>query len=61
MQPPTAREVIKRLENEGWLLIRQKGSHRQYAKGNQCVTVPGNQGDTLTWRTWSNIKRQAGW
>ena len=25
-----ARDVIKIIENEGWYLIRQKGSHKQY-------------------------------
>lgn len=25
-----AREVIKLIENAGWYLIRQKGSHKQY-------------------------------
>ncbi len=35
-------EVIKLIENDGWYLVRQKGSHRQYRhdvkKG--LVTIP---------------------
>jgi len=61
MQPPTVREVIRRLENEGWVLERQKGSHRQYRKDNKRVTVPGGLNETLDWKTWNSIQRQAGW
>ena len=26
----TYKEIIKLIENDGWYLVRQKGSHRQY-------------------------------
>ena len=61
MQPPTIREVTKRLECEGWIVKRQKGSHVQYKKGNQTVTVAGKPSDHLEWKTWNSIKRQANW
>lgn len=61
MQPPTVREVISRLENEGFRLERQKGSHRRYVKGNRKVTVAGNLNDNLHPKTWASIKNQAGW
>lgn len=61
MQPPTVREVISRLENEGFRLERQKGSHRRYVKGNRKVTVAGDLNDNLHPKTWASIKNQAGW
>ena len=61
MQPPTVREVISRLENEGFRLERQKGSHRRYVKGNRKVTVAGNLNDNLHPKTWASIKNQEGW
>ncbi len=33
-------DVSKLLINNGWELIRQKGSHRQYKKNNIVCTVP---------------------
>lgn len=38
MQPPTVREVIRRLEGEGFINVRTRGDHRRYAKGNLKVT-----------------------
>ena len=61
MQPPTVREVISRLENEGFRLERQKGSNRRFVKGNRKVTVAGNLNDNLHPKTWASIKNQAGW
>lgn len=61
MQPPTVREVISRLESEGFRLVRQKGSHRRYVKGNRKVTVAGDLNDNLHPKTWASIKNQAGW
>lgn len=61
MQPPTVREVIKRLEHEGFILARIKGDHRRYVKGDRRVTVPGKLSDHLHPKTWASIKEQAGW
>lgn len=61
MQPPTVREVISRLESEGFRLERQKGSHRRYVKGSRKVTVAGSLNDNLHPKTWASIKNQAGW
>jgi predicted RNA binding protein YcfA (HicA-like mRNA interferase family) len=56
------KEVIKLIENDGWLLDRQKGSHRQYKhpikKG--VVTVPGKPSDDLRRGTEMSILKQAG-
>jgi predicted RNA binding protein YcfA (HicA-like mRNA interferase family) len=53
-------DVIKRLEQEGWKLARTKGSHRQYTKNGNRVTVPHPKKD-LPKGTLRNIFRQAGW
>ncbi|HZR98574.1 MAG TPA: type II toxin-antitoxin system HicA family toxin [Chloroflexota bacterium] len=61
--PPKVREVLKRLERDGWELLRQQGSHRQYRKrGNPYVlTIAGRPSDELRPGTWSEIQRKAGW
>ena len=61
MQPPTVREVIARLEKEGWELARFKGGRRVYRKDGKTVTIHGKDGDTLTPGTYGAIKRQACW
>lgn len=61
MQPPTVREVIKRLESEGWKELRRKGSHRQYVKDGKSITVAGKQSEHLDRGTYAGIKRGAGW
>ena len=61
MQPPTVREVIKRLEDEGWLLDRCRGDHRIYKKEGRIVPVAGRMKDHLDRGTWANIKSIVGW
>lgn len=61
MQPPTVREVIGRLESEGWHLARTKGDHRQFKKGGKVVTVAGKMGQHLDRGTWKGIKDSTGW
>ena len=56
------REVIRRLQVEGWVLISTEGSHRQFkhpAKPGR-VTVSGNLGDDMPKGTLASVKRQAG-
>ncbi len=57
------REAIRRLEADGWVLDRQRGSHRQFHHPTKrgTVTVPGKPSDDLAPATWHNIQRQAGW
>ena len=57
------KDVIKRLEQDGWLLARVKGSHRQYKHPfkNGLVTVPGKLSDELAPGTLNSISKQAGW
>ena len=56
------REVIKLIEADGWVLDRQRGSHRQYKHPAKAgtVTVAGHLGTDIPPGTLSNIYRQAG-
>jgi len=61
--PPKVRDILRRLEDEGWVLVRQKGSHRQYKHPTRSgrVTVPGKPGEEPPPGTWQSIQEQAGW
>ena len=61
MQPPKIREVTKMLEEDGFLKVRQSGSHCRYQKGNRKVTVAGSPNEHLDRVTWKRIQEQAGW
>ena len=61
MEPPTVREVIQRLEREGWCHVSTKGDHRKYGRDGSSVTVSGKLGDHVRKGTYASIKRQAGW
>jgi predicted RNA binding protein YcfA (HicA-like mRNA interferase family) len=56
------REVIERLEDDGWVKVTQRGSHRQFKhpvkRGK--VTVPGKLSDEMPTGTLKSILRQAG-
>lgn len=57
-----SRDIIRRLENDGWRLERSKGSHRQYkhpAKPGR-VTVPHPKRD-MPLKTALSIYQSAGW
>jgi predicted RNA binding protein YcfA (HicA-like mRNA interferase family) len=55
------RDVLKLLEDDGWYLIRSKGSHRQYKHPTKAglVTLPGKPGDDLAPGTLNSILKQA--
>ncbi|HET9570948.1 MAG TPA: type II toxin-antitoxin system HicA family toxin [Bacteroidales bacterium] len=55
------KEVIQLIESEGWYLVRQKGSHRQYRHSNKSgtVTIPGNMNDELPPGTINSVFKQA--
>jgi predicted RNA binding protein YcfA (HicA-like mRNA interferase family) len=61
LEGPTVREVIGRLEREGFAKVRQNGSHRRYVKGSKRVTVAGRPGEHLDPKTYRRIRQQAGW
>ena len=60
--PTKVKELIALLENDGWLCIRQKGSHRQYHHGSKpgTVTVAGKSSIEVPPGTLNNILKQAG-
>jgi predicted RNA binding protein YcfA (HicA-like mRNA interferase family) len=55
------RDVIRRLIDDGWVKVAQKGSHRQYKHPTKPgkVTVPGKPSDDLPEGTLRSIWRQA--
>jgi len=55
------RDVIKLIENDGWYLIRARGSHQQYkhAVKSGRVTIAGHPGDDLAPGTLNSILKQA--
>lgn len=57
------RDVLKRLNDDGWYLNRQKGSHRQFEHKEKTgtVTVAGHPGDDVPIGTLKGIHKQAGW
>jgi predicted RNA binding protein YcfA (HicA-like mRNA interferase family) len=56
------RDVIRLIESNGWRLIRQRGSHRQFkhAGKDRLVTVPGNEGKDVPVGTLKAILKAAG-
>ena len=58
------REVIRILEDNGFRLVRQTGSHRRFegivGGRTRRVTVAGNHGDDISTGTLAAIRRQSG-
>jgi predicted RNA binding protein YcfA (HicA-like mRNA interferase family) len=60
--PMKVREIIKLIEDDGWYLVRTRGSHRQFkhpAKPGKA-TVAGKPSHTLHPDTEQSILKQAG-
>lgn len=55
------REVIRLLHEDGWYLVNQEGSHRQFKHPTKPgrVTVAGKPGETLHPKTLASVLRQA--
>ena len=56
------RELITLIEDDGWFLVRTKGSHRQFhhpAKQG-TVTISGNSGVNVPPGTLNSVLKQAG-
>ena len=60
--PPKFRDIIKQIEQDGWYLDRQRGSHRQYKHPQKpgTVTVPGKPNEDAAKKTYQSILDQAG-
>ena len=60
--PVKVRELIALIEADGWLQVRQRGSHRQYRHSTKpgTVTVAGKPSVDVPVGTLSNVLKQAG-
>ena len=58
---PKVREAIRLIEQDGWQLVRTKGSHRQYRHPVKpgTVTIAGKLSDDLPPGTWNSILKQS--
>jgi predicted RNA binding protein YcfA (HicA-like mRNA interferase family) len=56
------KELLRLLADDGWQLVRQRGSHRQLQHSVKpgTVTVSGKRGDELHPKTLKSVLRQAG-
>ena len=56
------RDIIKIIEQNGWIMVRMKGSHRQFRhnKKEGVVTIAGHLNDDLAKGTLKSIFKQAG-
>ena len=67
MNPPSLarvkfRDLIRRLEDDGWKMVSQRGSHQQFEHPDKPgkVTVAGRGNADVPIGTAMNIMRQAG-
>jgi predicted RNA binding protein YcfA (HicA-like mRNA interferase family) len=56
------RDMLKRLAEDGWAIVRQTGSHRQLRHPTKAdtITVAGHPSDTIPAGTYKSILRRAG-
>jgi len=56
------RDVIHLIERDGWRLVEQRGSHRQYKHPSKPgrVTIAGHPSVDMAKGTYNNIQKQAG-
>lgn len=59
---PAVRDTIRLVERDGWLLIRIRGSHRQYRRMEKpgTVAIAGKPGDGLPRGMWASVMKQVG-
>jgi predicted RNA binding protein YcfA (HicA-like mRNA interferase family) len=57
----TSREIIRRLEQDGWFEVAQSGSHKQFKHATKSgrVTLPSPRKD-IPLGTLRSIEKQAG-
>ena len=60
--PRKARDLIRLVEDDGWYLVGQTGSHRQYKHATKPgrVTIAGKPSVEVPPKTEKSILRQAG-
>lgn len=56
------RDILKRIEDDGWLQVCIRGSHRQFKHPHKPgrVTIAGHPGADLAPGTLNSILKQAG-
>ena len=56
-------QIIRMLENDGWVIKKWRGDHRQYVnqRKSEKVTLNGKPSDTLSQEILNRIFKQAGW
>jgi len=56
------RDIIRKLRQDGWYEVAQKGSHRQYRHPTKRgrVTIAGHENDDLAPGTLNSVLKQAG-
>jgi predicted RNA binding protein YcfA (HicA-like mRNA interferase family) len=56
------RDIIKKLREDGWYEVAQRGSHRQYRHPSKPgrVTIAGHANDDLAPGTLDSVLKQAG-
>ena len=56
------RDMLRRMTQDGWSLVRTKGSHRQFKHPTKAgrVTIAGHPSDDLAPGTYNSILKQAG-
>lgn len=60
--PPKVSDMIRLLQEDGWKLVAQRGSHRQYRHAEKPgrVTIAGHPSDDVAPGTLNSILRQSG-
>lgn len=60
--PATIRELIRKIQNDGWFQVRQSGSHRQFHHPTKpgTVTMAGKESMEVAPKTERSIMKQAG-
>jgi predicted RNA binding protein YcfA (HicA-like mRNA interferase family) len=61
-QDMKVKEVLKLIKRDGWQMVRQTGSHRQFQHESKpgTVTVAGKPNADLHPKTLASVLRQAG-
>ena len=56
------REIIRVIEDDGWYLVRTRGSHRHFKHPSKpgLVTIAGNPGVDMPKGTLNSVLKQAG-
>ena len=58
--PTRVRDLIKQLEVDGWVQVRQRGSHRQFRHPAKAVTVAGKESADVPAGTLNSVLKHAG-